>query len=172
MKYVCDFRFILHTWTDEPDGTEWNKPQYEEIHSDVWDSRFLFRSKEQKIKDNKNLSFLLNSASKNTDEIKFCVYSNTPSYFNERSMMSIDYANECISNYDIASLIVENDLKDSKGEKYYEIIGKLYDETWTDYWGECDSDYEIKDIKIQEIDEKDVEDYCKHEGINLNCKEK
>lgn len=170
MKYLCDFRLILHTWTDEPDGTEWTTPQHEVMNSDVWDSRFLFRSKKQKEEDSKSLSFWLD-ASRESDKIKFIEDTNAHAYYNVKSMRSIDYAAECIKDYNIASLIVENDLKDSKGEKYYEIIGKLVEESWTDYWGECDSDFDVEDIQIQEIDEKDVEEYCKQEGINLINKE-
>jgi hypothetical protein len=145
----------------------WSKPQHEVLHSDVWDSRFLFRSKARKLKDDKNLSFLLDKYSKESNQIKFCPYNSTKPYFNESSLSTIEYASECMTMYDIAGLLMENDLKDSEGEKYYEIIGKLLDECWTDYWGEADSEFDVEDIKIQEIDEKDVEEFCKIEGINL-----
>jgi hypothetical protein len=140
LPYLCDFRVIIHTWDFEFDRStqekiEWEKSQIEILKVETWSQGFNFISKTKR----------------NTD---FIMKSRDPA--SPLRLSKAEYGNDIIRTDDILKSIVDDTIKPS-GERFYEIIGKLYEYTHgPNHENEYDSETEVGDIEYQELEESDI----------------
>lgn len=142
MPYICDFRFIIHVWDTEVDPltqevVEWTSPMHEDFMLETWRAGFNFLSKEEK----ENFQKIFTNRRERGDPIA--------------SEMA-DYGKESLANSDTISHIIEAYIK-PKGEKFFEVTGKLHEHCYQDYEGDWDCETEVSDVEFQEVDEKDID---------------
>lgn len=152
LPYLCHFRIIIHIRkTDKYDDDETLEIQTWADYED-----FMFRSKKQFEKDKKDLSYWLKQ-SEGSDKIKFS--KGTHGYL-KTTLSNSEIGEDLLKDSDIIERIIEHDIK-PKGDKYYEITGKLHFSSFQTYYGDWDCDEDVSNLKFQEIAEEDVQEWLK-----------
>lgn len=136
MKYLCDFRMVLHVWDIDHDENgeliEWQPPAHEVLDLTTWKTGLLI----PKI-NSKPLSTLLEERW-NASEYDSSI------------------GKDCIENSGFEDNVIKEYLGYTSGEKFYEIVGKYHCYSYQNWEGEWDFNDEITDVQWHEVAENDV----------------
>lgn len=145
MNYICEFRAIIHMWSNNN-----NQIDFKIVDSQTWNTDFIFRTLEEYEKFQKNPHSIGN--------VVFSEDKNTTCY-NTKTIETLKTGNDIVKSKKPFKDILKFKI-DTNSEIFYEILGSLYEILSNDFIGTT-TEYKIENLKIQKISEEDVNTHIK-----------